>query len=142
MHTESTDTTPTHSDPLAWLREHREKTQREHAAFTRTEHIGTTARLASFSAAIAAADVLRHTPWLSVTSAVALLGVFWWTVRWHRDAKARRELIDRVLLVIAESFGSLTCRPEHQPTDLLGKRIRQSILQAEYDPNMMTLARL
>ena len=108
MHTETTDGTPSQSDPLAWLGEHREKTQREHAAFTRTEHLGTTARLASFATAIFAAYLFRHTPWLSVMAGAALLGVFWWTVRWHREAKARRELFDRVLLVIDESVRRCT----------------------------------
>ncbi|MCH8148142.1 MAG: hypothetical protein IH987_09155 [Planctomycetes bacterium] len=108
MHTENADATHNQPDPLAWLREHREKTQREHAAATRAEHVGTTARLASFLAAIAAMYFLRHTPWLGVTAAAAMLVVFGWTVCRHREVKARRELIDRVLLVIDESVRRCT----------------------------------
>jgi hypothetical protein len=88
----------------AWLRSHYEAVVKERAGLVAVERLWSWARLATFAAAAVAWYPLRGEPTLSLITTIGLVGVFALAVRRHLAVRDRRELTDRLLVIVSESL--------------------------------------
>jgi|GEM_PF-423224 len=92
------------SNPVEWLRGYRSAAADEHSSLARAELGWSWARLGSFGGAIAAFFTFGAASAAGVAVAAVLLAVFSQTVLRHRLARGRRELADRILMMVDESL--------------------------------------
>ena len=87
-----------------WLRSHEEAVAMDRARLLVTERRWSWVRLGTFFAAALAWYPLGHEPVQTVIVTIGLFGLFAVAVGRHRAACSRRELADRLLVIIAESL--------------------------------------
>ena len=92
------------SKPVEWLRGYRSAAADEQSSLARAELCWSWARLASFGGPVAVLFTFGASSVTGVAAAAFLLAAFYLTVLRHRSARARRELADRIIVMVDESL--------------------------------------